>query len=83
MVEAQKAVPNLYLLLLRTDIGYNQLEIVPQRCLKETIPDLSSAVILGVASGKSEARELLVRMTEQVFAETKKADLRQYFLARI
>ncbi|MCD7814373.1 MAG: hypothetical protein LUH20_10090 [Lachnospiraceae bacterium] len=83
MVEAQKAVPGLYLILLRTDTEHNQLEIVPQRCLAETIWDLSSAVILGIACGKSEAKELLVQMTEQVYAETKTADLRGYFLARI
>lgn len=83
MVDAQKTVPHLYLILLRTDVGQNQLEVVPQRCLEDTIPDLSSVVILGIASGKREAKELLVRMTEQVYEETQTADLRTYFLARV
>ncbi|MCC8101535.1 MAG: hypothetical protein LIP11_04500 [Clostridiales bacterium] len=83
MVEAQKAVPGLYLILLRTDTEHNQLEIVPQRCLAETVPDFSAAVILGMACGKEEAQELLLRMTEEVYFETQTADLRQFFLTRI
>ncbi|MCD8348484.1 MAG: hypothetical protein LUD16_11190 [Lachnospiraceae bacterium] len=83
MVEAEKMVPGLYLIVLRADAPHNQLEIVPQRCLRETVPDISSVAILGIASGKTEAKELLVQMTEQVYGETQRADLRSYFLARI
>ncbi|MCD7885253.1 MAG: hypothetical protein LUI87_16360 [Lachnospiraceae bacterium] len=80
-VRTGKKVRDLYLILLREDQEHNQLEIMEQSFLYTLLYDTDSVLIVGAASGMSEAKDLLVSMTEEVYRATGGALLRDYFLS--
>ncbi len=80
-VEAGTNIHGLFLVVLRLDDARNQLEILPQRQLFVRLPDPESYRIIGAALGKSEAEQLVLKLTEEVYQKTGTADLRGYLLA--
>ncbi|MCD7819015.1 MAG: hypothetical protein LUH07_08185 [Lachnospiraceae bacterium] len=81
-LEQGKAIPRLYLILMRTDTERNQLEVV-QQCFSEKEDLMSdSVIIVGIASGMTETKKLLVQITDTVYSETGTAELKNYLLTR-
>ncbi|MCD7957936.1 MAG: hypothetical protein LUG93_19725 [Lachnospiraceae bacterium] len=81
-VRSGKPLKDLYLILLREDQEHNQLEIMEQPFLYKILPDTDSVLVVGAASGMSEARDLLIEMTDEVYHATGGVLLRDYILSR-
>ncbi len=80
-VEAGTSIPGLFLIVLRLDDTRNQLEILPQRQFCKSLPDAETFRIIGASLGKSEAEQLVMKLTEDVYQQTGTADLRAYLLS--
>lgn len=80
-IESGKTPVNTYLLTL-ADGEANQLEIVPAWNLRFSRIRQRLPLIVGIGCGRDEAFELVRRITEEVYRETKGADLRGYFAQR-
>lgn len=81
-IESGKTPVNTYLVTLAAG-EKNQLEIIPAWNLKfwhnrQTVP-----MIVGIGCGRTEAFELVRRITEDVYRETNGAELREYLLQNI
>lgn len=79
-VQHGKPVRDLYLILLREDQEHNQLEIMKQSFLYTILPDTDSVLVVGAASGRLEAMDLLLEITNEVYRATGGALLREYIL---
>ncbi len=81
LVESGQIMRGLYLLILRTDVQNNQLEILTQKEFQKQLDRLEPLMIVGIAFESKEANDILVQITEQVYQETGTADIRAYFLS--
>ncbi len=81
-IESGKTPVNAYLLTLAPG-EKNQLEIVPAWNLRFEHNRAQLPLIIGIGCGKAEIFELVRRITEEVYSETKGADLRAYFKQKI
>ncbi len=81
-IESGKTPVNTYLLTLAPGEA-NQLEIVPAWNLKFERNRAKLPLIVGIGYGRAEAFELVRRITEDVYRETKGADLKEYFRQRL
>ncbi len=80
-IESGKTPVNTYLLTLATG-AHNQLEIIPAWNLKFEHNRGKLPLIVGIGYGRAEAFELVRRITEEVYRETNRVDLREYFEQR-
>ncbi len=80
LVEAGEPVPMLCLILLRRGQEKNQLEIVPQPVYEAVASD--SDLIVGLAFGMREAREIMLELTDTVYRRTGTAHLKRFILSR-
>lgn len=77
-IESGKTPINTYLLTLASGDA-NQLEIVPAWNLKFWYNKSTLPMIVGIGCGRAEALELVRRITEEVYCETKDVRLREFF----
>lgn len=61
------------------EIG-NQIEYFHVEISRQSLYDMDDYMIVGVALGKSDAKEMVGRIIEGVYQETKCADIRKYFI---
>lgn len=78
LVESGKQMPGACVILLSAG-EQNQLEILPLHSFYRLYADQEPPLIVGIASGMGEAKDLLVQMTECVYRDTGGAQLREYF----
>ncbi len=81
-IEQGEDLPRLVLIVIREDTPNGQLEMYSQKQLKKNYDHIKPFMILGLAFGKEEAKELLVQITEDVYRETGTASIREYFLSK-
>ena len=77
-IESGKTPINTYLLMLASGEA-NQLEIIPAWNLKFWHDTNHLPMIIGIGCGRRETFELVRRITEEVYQETKDVRLREYF----
>lgn len=79
-VELRQELLRVYLITLSPD-ERNQLEIVtPTIYWRQVVRTGAEPMVVGLAWGMSEAKELLVEMTNEVYRNMGKPDYRSYFL---
>lgn len=79
-VERREALWTVYLITLAPD-ERNQLEIVtPTVYYRQEERYGQLPVVVGLACGMQEAKNLLLKMAQDVYEKTKDADFRSYFL---
>lgn len=79
-IDRRENLMKVYLIAIAPD-ERNQLEIItPTVFYRQEKRYGFSPLIVGIAYGMSEARELLVQMAEDVYQATKTTDFRNYFL---
>lgn len=81
-IESGKTPVNTYLVTLASGTS-NQLEIIPTWNLKFGHNRAELPMIIGIGCGILEVYELVRRITEDVYRETGKADIRGYFEQKI
>lgn len=72
-------VPNLYLIVLPYQ-SPNMLELIPEDEILQNGYPKDAKLIVGAANGKKEAFGLVKRMVEDAFAQTGKADAKEFFM---
>ena len=77
----KKLHPSVYLVALAQG-EQNQLEIFSSILLRQHVFDNSEVFVVGIANGYDEALYMVRDITEQIYAETGTADLREYILER-
>jgi hypothetical protein len=77
-LEENKLDKSLYLLVLSKNPN-NSLEFFKVSYLEQEIYDDKSFFVIGFAKNYNEARELILKITEDVVTYTGEADIRKYF----
>lgn len=77
-LESGKTCVNVYLITLPQGRA-NQLEIIPAWNLRFWYPKKDCPPVIGLACGRDEARELVLRITQDVLQRSGSADIRAYF----
>ena len=77
-VEQEQNMLMLYLITLAPDLR-NQLEIITPTVFYQQAKRWGDPMIVGIAWGMREAKEVLVQMTEDVYRELGRLDYRSYF----
>lgn len=57
----------------------DMIEIIPSYILMQKSYKELDMTVVGIASGREEAEQLLLKMTDDCFGETGNVDLKQYF----
>lgn len=78
-IENRQNLLTVYLITVAPD-ERNQLEIITPTVYYRQEKRYGAPMIVGIACGMSEARSLLVQMTQDVYDKTKSADFRSWFL---
>ena len=78
-IEENKLNKSLYVLVLANN-PKNSLEFFKVSYLQQEIYDDQSFFVIGFAKNYEEARELVLKITEDVVTYTGEADIRRYFL---
>lgn len=77
-IKEHKPVAGAYLITLAENPS-EMLDIVPQKMLSNPAYSTDKLYILGIASGKQEAFELVEKMVDYIYRETGALDIRGYF----
>jgi len=78
-IEENKLNKSLYVLVLANN-PKNSLEFFKVSYLQQEIYDNQSFFVVGFAKNYEEAKELVLKITEDVVTYTGEADIRRYFL---
>ena len=80
-VKQGKSVPEVWLITLAENPS-EALDLVPSHMLAKPWYPSENLYILGIASGKQEAFELVEKMVDYIYRETGTLYIRDYFLQR-
>ena len=80
-LSANKLQPSIYVITF-SQSPQNQLDFFPSLLLQQHIYEDSPLFVVGLADGYNSALELIRRITEEVFAATRSADIRHYILQK-
>ena len=80
-LKANRIQPQVYIIALSQG-DQNELEFFSSILLKQHVFDNSEVFVVGIANGYDEALYMVRYITEQIYAETGTADLREYILER-
>lgn len=76
-IEKNKFTPDVYLVALASN-PKNQLDIIPSWELMQSGYPKEQVQVIGLAKGKKEAVALVTSIVEEVYTETKDANIRHY-----
>ncbi len=79
-IEAGDVFFHTYLVVVPLKEIGNQIEYFHVEISRQSLYNMEDYVIVGVALGKSEAKEMVGHIIENVYQETKCADIRKYFM---
>lgn len=77
-IKQRKHVPGIWLIALAENPS-EVLDIIPSDMLVKPSYPLENLYILGIASGKQEAFELVEKMVDYIYRETGTLNIREYF----
>lgn len=77
-IRQRKHVPGIWLITLAENPS-EALDIIPSDTLEKPFCSPEDLYILGIASGKQEAFELVEKMVDYIYRETGTLNIRDYF----
>ncbi len=80
-VEAHRTLYHVYLIITAPG-EQNQLEILTPREYYKQAARKGESLIVGIAGSMTEAKEIVCRMTEEVFQKTGTVRLKEYFIQK-